>query len=670
MALMPVGELFKEAERLQESGHLDQASQLYKTWLAFNPSDEVRHAVYFNYSVVLSRLGDKPGAINALRECIQLKPDFHPAYINLGRALEDCGQTGLAITKWLELLKLMSPISGETVRHKLMLLQQMGRVLEANNLDAPAEDALRQSLDIKAEQPEVIQHWIALRQRQCKWPVVEAWDGVPEKTLMAGISPLSAAVMLDDPMFQLARNYRYGRDSIGIPTASLPSFEPRRRRGGRGKLKIGYVSSDLREHAVGFGLAEVMELHDRERFEVHAYYCGIPRVDPTRERIRKAVDQWVDISAMSDDAAAEHIAGDEIDILIDVNGYTRDARTAVFARRPAPIIANWFGFPGTMGTPYHNYIIADPYVVPDGEEIYFSEKVVRLPCYQPNDRKRPVADRIPTRAEQRLPDDAFVFCCLNGSQKFTPGMFRLWMHILTQVPSSVLWLLTSTKETDERIRLMAQNCGVAPERIVFAEKEPNPQHLARYRLADVFLDTFPYGAHTTAADALWMGVPVLTVPGRTFASRVCAGLVTAAGLPELVCKTPGEYATQAIALGKDTDKVAALRARLDASRATSLLFDTPRLVTSLEQLFETMWADFEAGHLPIPDLTNLDAYAEIGVALNLAPDAGQEQDFRARYEERLRAANRNYRLHPDGRLWPGEAADGARIEKRILKRVV
>ncbi|CAN0407175.1 unnamed protein product, partial [Phaeothamnion confervicola] len=270
-----------------------------------------------------------------------------------------------------------------------------------------------------------------------------------------------------------------------------------------------------------------------------------------QERIRANVDAWTDITKLSDDEAAQRIAEDEIDILVDLNGFTRDARTAVFARRPAPIIVNWFGFPGTMGSPYHHYIIADPYIIPEGDEIYYSEKVLRLPCYQPNDRKRPVAERTPTRAEQGLPDDALVFCCLNGSQKNMPVLFQLWMHILGQVPGSVLWLLSATNDTNDRLRAVAQQCGVAPERLIFAEKEPNPQHLARYRLADVFLDTFPYGAHTTAADALWMGVPVLTIPGRSFASRVCADLVRAAGLADLVCATPAAYAEKAIALAND-----------------------------------------------------------------------------------------------------------------------
>lgn len=671
MTSLPIGMLFSEAEKLETSGQVDKAAQLYKSWLAFNPSDPFVHTAYFNFGVVLSRTGDKIGAINALRECIRIKPDFHPPYINLGRLLEDSGQTGLAISQWLELVKLMGEVSGESVRHKLMLLQQLGRVLEGVNMDAPAEDALRQSIDIRADQPEVVQHWIALRQRQCKWPVIMGWDGVAAKTLMAGISPLSTAVMLDDPMFQLTRGYSYCRSSIPMPATEPPSFEARRRRGRGGrKLRIGYVSSDLREHAVGFGIAEVMGLHDRQRFEIHAYYCGIEREDSTKERIRGCVDSWTDITKLKDDDVAQRIEQDEIDILIDLNGYTRDARTGVFARRPAPIIANWYGFPGSMGTPYHHYIIGDPNVIPEGDEIYYSEKVVRLPCYQPNDRQRAIAKEPATRAQQNLPEDAFVFCCLNGSQKITPGIFQLWMHILAQVPDSVLWLLSSTKDTNERLGQIAQHCGVAPERLIFAEKVPNPQHLARYRLADVFLDTHPYGAHTTAADALWMGVPVVTIPGRSFASKVCAGLVRSAGLPELVCHTTADYAALAIEFGKDRAKVAALRKQLDEGRMTSLLFDTPRLVASLEDLFCGMWDDFEAGRLPVPDLTNLDTYAEIGVELNLRDDAPTTpEEYRARYEERLRSWNRNYRLHPDSRFWTGEAGE-PRSEKQKLRRVI
>lgn len=661
MTHLPINDLFKEAERLEFSGDVGKAADLYKSWLALNHTDALVHAAYFNYGVALSRTGDRAGAINAMRECIRIKPDFHPPYINLGRLLEDSGQAGSAVAQWLELLKNLSSLTGETLRHKLMVLQQIGRVLEGAHHDGPAEDALRQSLDLKVEQPEVAQHWIALRQRQCKWPVIEGWDGVAPKALLSNISPLSTAVMLDDPMFQLARGWRYARDSVPVPDTAFPDFAHRRGRDATRKLRIGYVSSDLREHAVGFGLAEVMELHDRSRFDIRAYYCGIPRVDPTQERIRASVDAWCDINGLSDDAAAARIAADEVDILIDVNGFTRDARTAVFARRPAPVIVNWFGFPGTMGTPYHHYIVADPFVIPAGDEIFYSEKVLRLPCYQPNDRRRPVAEHVPGRTEEGLPEAAFVFCCLNGAQKITQPMFDLWMRILGDVPDSVLWLLDSTPDTNARLRRLAAQRGISGDRIVFAPKKPNPEHLARYRLADLFLDTYPYGAHTTAADALWMGVPILTIPGQSFASRVCADVVQAAGLSELICPTADAYVDRAIALARDPAKVAHYRAHLDAGRHTSVLFDTTLLVRSLEGLFEIMWRDFEADALPRPDLANLDVYGEIGVAMNLEP--GTElpaRDCRDRYRERLAAADRAYPVAPDRRLWSGAAPASAR----------
>lgn len=617
MGHMPIGDLFREAELLEHAGGHERAVDLYKTWLALNPDDQHLHAAYFNYSVALAKAGDRAGAINALRECIRLKPDFYPPYVNLGRLLEDSGRDGAAIAQWLELVKGLPQVNGNAVRHKLLVLKQIGRVLEAAHHDSAAEEALQQSLDLKLEQPEVIQHWIALRQRQCKWPVIEGWDGVPARALLAGISPLSAAVMLDDPQFQLARACRYAREMVPVPELAPFDFAQRQREDRKRKLRIGYVSSDLREHAVGFGLAEMLELHDHERFEIHAYYCGIDRDDPTRARIRASVDHWLDIRTLSDDAAAQRIHADGIDILIDLNGYTRDARTGVFARRPAPVAVNWFGFPGTMGTPYHHYIIADPFLVPEGQEIHYSERVLRLPCYQPNDRKRPVSSRPSQRAEEGLPETGFVFCCLNGSQKITRAMFGLWMQILAAVPDSVLWLLDSTAATNARLRHLAGEHGIAPERLCFAPKRPNPEHLARYRLADLFLDTYPYGAHTTAADALWMGVPVVTVAGESFASRVCGDVVSAAGLPELVCQSGADYVARAVELARQPARLGELRRRLDIGRETSLLFDTPRLTRSLEALFAQMWADFQGGRLPMPRLPRSDVLLEIGTELNL-----------------------------------------------------
>lgn len=651
MQQLTIVELFTEALRLERSHEPLKAADLYKAWIARNAGSQLLHAVYFNYGVALSKLGDHAGTINALRECIRLKPDFYPPYINLGRTLEDTGQLGTAVAEWLTLVNSLPGVNGDSVKHKLMALQQLGRVLEATNNDAAAEDALKQCLEINSTQGEVIQHWVALRQRQCKWPVIEGWEHVEAKALMRQISPLSLANLADDPMFQLAKAYRYAKDTIGIPNSPQRrgwSSAPRR---DLRKLRIGYVSSDLREHAVGFGMTDVLETHDKTQFEIFAYYCGISRSDPTQSRIKNSVDHWAEINGLSDQQAADKIVEDRIDILVDLNGYTKDARTRVFALRPAPIIANWFGFPGSMGSPYHHYLIADPYIIPEGHDLYYSEKVLRLPCYQPNDRRRPVAGRRPMRKDERLPENAFVYCCLNGMQKTTPAVFRSWMNILGQVPGSVLWLLGGTGDTNARLGQLAEQHGIAQDRLFFAEKRPNPEHLARYPLADVFLDTYPYGAHTTAADAMWMGVPVLTVPGRSFASRVCGSLVRAAGLDELVCPTADVYVTRAIEFGKNREKLAAAKQRLVAGRDTCLLFDTENLTRHLEGLFRQMWNDFETGALPVPDLANLDVYFDVGLDLNLEDVGGLTDDaYRRRYQDKLDIWHRTYPIKSDSRF--------------------
>jgi predicted O-linked N-acetylglucosamine transferase (SPINDLY family) len=647
--LLSIADLVSCAGQLESFGQKKLVADLYKTWIAHNSSDTLLHAAYFNYGVALSDIGDRPGAIIAFQECIRLRPDFLPCYINLGRVFEDSGKPSEAVTLWLKLVQNLSAVNGESVAHKLTALEQIARVLEGANNDAPAEDALRQSLDINPNQTKVLQHWISLRQRQCKWPVLVESDRVSRKQLLTGVSSLSLQCLADDPMFQLATAYQYGKKIVGMPAAMLHTQPVR---GDRVKLRIGYVSSDLREHAVGFAMTDVIEQHNRENVEVFAYYCGINRADATQQRIMKAADHWVDIGNLDDDQAAAKIAADGIDILVDLNGYTKDARTKVFARRPAPIGVNWFGFPGTMGTPYHHYIIADATIIPPEHEIHFSEKVLRLPCYQPNDRKRVVAAQRPSRADVGLPDNAFVFCSLNGSQKTTPRTFRRWMMILGAVPDSVLWLLSTTDETNERLRQAASASGIAPERIVFAQKLPNAEHLARYPLADLFLDNSPYGAHTTAADSLWMGVPIVTFTGRTFAARVCASVVRAAGLEEFACPTPEAYVASAIELAHDRDKLAAIKARLIAGRDSCLLFDTPRLVGALEDLYRQMWSDFKRGALPAPALHNLDVYHEVGLGLDLENiEVLSDDDYTMLYREKLAEWHRCYPILPDGRLW-------------------
>lgn len=654
---LPIADLINCAAQLESFGQKQFVADLYKTWIAHNSGDSLLHAVYFNYGVILADIGDRAGAIIAFQECIRLRPDFRPSYINLGRVFEDSGQTGAAVTQWLKLVQDLSAINGQSVAHKVTALEQIARVLEAAINDAPAEDALKQSLDINPHQTKVLQHWISLRQRQCKWPVLAEWERVSRKHLLTGISSLSLQCLADDPMFQLATAYKYAKTAIGMPA---PMQHTPAGRHDRRRLRIGYVSSDLRAHAVGFAMTDVIEQHNRENVEVFAYYCGINATDATQQRTMKAVDHWTDINNLDDDQAAAKIAADGIDILVDLNGYTKDARTKVFARRPAPIAVNWFGFPGTTGTPYHHYIIANSAIIPPEHEIYFSEKVLRLPCYQPNDRKRVVAAQRPSRVDAGLPENAFVFCSLNGMQKTTPRTFRRWMMILGSVPDSVLWLLSATDETNERLRQAAAMAGIAPERIVFAQKLPNPEHLARYPLADLFLDSSPYGAHTTAANSLWMGVPIVTFAGRTFAARVCASVVHAAGVEELDCPTPEAYVAKAIELAHNRDKLAAIKTKLVAGRDSCLLFDTPRLVGALEDLYRQMWSDFKRGTLPVPDLHNLDIYHEIGLGLDLENiEALSDEAYISLYREKLAEWDSSYPIRPDNRLWRETVREGA-----------
>jgi predicted O-linked N-acetylglucosamine transferase (SPINDLY family) len=488
----------------------------------------------------------------------------------------------------------------------------MARVLEENQHDGPAEAHLKASLELDPRQREAMQHYVALRQRQCLWPVVTPFEGVDRRAMVAGMSPLSIAAYTDDPLLQLGIAADYCRQDVAVsPADIIRTHWSATGRGAGERLRIGYLSSDLRHHAIGYLMAEVFELHDRSKVEIFAYYCGIPAEgDAIQARYRASADHFIDISALSPQEGARRIADDGIQILIDVNGYTREGRTKLVALRPAPVIVNWLGFPGTMASPHHHYIIADDWIIPPDNEIYYTEDVRRLPCYQPTDRTRAIAPT-PTRAEVGLPEEGTVFCCFNGAHKITRFVFLRWMTILGRVPGSVLWLLDGHGDSNQRLKAEAERHGIAPERIIFAGKLRNPEHLARTKLADLVLDTTPYGAHTTASDALWVGVPVLTISGRSFASRVCGSLVRAAGLPELVCVSAGDYVDRAVALGRDPARLKRLREKLAENRDRSTLFDVPGLVRALEGLLEGMWADCLAERLPRPDLANLDVLAEM-----------------------------------------------------------
>ena len=657
---LSLADLMQSAETLMGAGLVAQAVELYKTWIAFNEANPLVHLACFNYAVALRQSGDVVGTIHALQACLKLNPDFGPGYINLGRAFEDCGQIDQAVRQWAAFADATGEITPEKLGHRLMALQHAGRVLEGAGRLEEAEAILWQAIELQPMKPEAAQHWLSIRQHLCKWPVVTPSAHVTLRQLTDAQSPLTLGCYVDDPLFQLARAYRYNKTLVGRPDISGVPRKPVRMKSGSGqRLRIGYVSSDLRQHAVGFALSEVLELHDKKNVEVFAYYCGDACVnDATQERIKGAVDNWREIAALSDIDAAKLISNDEIDILVDVNGYTKHARTAIFAYRPAPVIVNFCGYPGSMASPYHQYMITDGYIIPPENEIYYTEKVLRIACSQPVDRKREIAAR-PTRTEAGLPENAFVYACFNGMQKITEECFARWLAILSATPDSVLWLLGENDSASNRLRQKAGEAGIAPERIIFAPKIPNPRHLARIALADLFLDTFPYGAHSTAADAITMGLPVLTVPGKTFPARFCGSIVSAAGIPDLICASPDEYVQRAVALARDRKALAAIRETLAQKRDTCVLRDMPALARRLEELYAQMQGEAERGETPVPDLTNLDVYYEIGAELiQAAPTFEDEAAYRRRYGEKLAQWHDFSPLPSDARLWQAPKAGG------------
>jgi predicted O-linked N-acetylglucosamine transferase (SPINDLY family) len=657
---LSVAELIQMAEALKQAGETSRIVGLYETWVRHNEDNPLLYAVLFNYGVVLTDEGKLEAARESLERAITINPEFLPAHINLGRVLERLGMTAQAVLRWSAMVDKLGAVNGAAITHKTTALNQMARVLEAGNQDASAETMLRQSLDIDRDQREAVQHFLALRQRQCEWPIVTPWERVSRATLMGGISPLSTAAYTDDPMLQLAVSWNHSRCDVGAPATEMVTSHAAAERHD-GPLRIGYLSSDLREHAVGYLMAEVFELHDRGTVEIFAYDCGPPSNDALQARFKASADHWLRISELDDAASARRIAEDGVQILVDVNGYTREGRAKLVALRPAPVIVNWLGFPGSMGSPHHHYVIADDWIIPEEHEIYYSERVLRLPCYQPNDRKRVVAPRRPTRRDMKLPESGTVFCCFNGAHKISRFTFERWLTILSRVPGSVLWLLASTEAAHEALRRFARECGIAPDRLIFADKMVNADHLARYPLADLFLDTAPYGAHTTASDALWMGVPVLTLSGRSFAARVCGSLVRAAGLPELICETPEDYVDRAVALGRDAALLRRYRERLAAGRDACTLFDTPRLVRGLEDLYRQAWTDYQGGRLPLPDLRNLDVYLELGGEENHDEVEVQAiKDYPAWWRAKLARRDRFRPVSPDGRLWTEDAAEPAR----------
>jgi protein O-GlcNAc transferase len=383
-----------------------------------------------------------------------------------------------------------------------------------------------------------------------------------------------------------------------VSSVCPPAKDPARmtRRHEHGKIRVGYVSTDFYGHAISYLIAEALELHDGNRVEITGISIGRDDNTEIRRRLVRAFDRFLDCRLLSDNDVVRAIRDAEIDILIDLNGFTSNARTGIFAMRAAPVQVNYLGYPGTMGAPYMDYIIGDKVIFRKSDERYYSEKLVRLPfCYQPNDRRREISTRRLSREDAGLPRDGIVFCCFNNSSKILPDVFQCWMRILQRVNGSVLWLLVEDPTARSNLEMQASSCGLGAGRLVFARMTDTSEHLARHRLADLFLDTVPYNAHTTGSDALWAGLPVLTRIGTTFAGRVAASLLEAVGVPDLITHSREEYEELAIELALDRKKLKRVKDKLEKHRSTAPLFDTPLFVRHLEAAYVAMHERYRAG---------------------------------------------------------------------------
>ena len=470
-------------------------------------------------------------------------------------------------------------------------LARLAEVLKVSGHLEEAKAAYERLLLLQPENVAASAGLAHVRQHLCEWAGIEAlWDVVRQAIRHGhptGITPFSVLSIDTTAQEQQVCARAWARQEFGWISDQHAVMAPRTRVQNE-LLRLGYLSWDYHEHATAYLMAEVFELHNRDQYSVTAYSLGPEDGSAIRKRIRGACDAFVDIAALSDADAARRIADDGIDILIDLKGYTLGSRAPILAYRPAPVQVNWLGFPGTMGTPCIDWILADPFIIPVGAENHYDERVYRLPdCYQPNDRRRAVA-AAPTRAACGLPGSGVVFCCFNQAYKILPDTFAAWMRILMRVPGSVLWLLETNPMAARNLRSSAAAQGVAAERIQFAPRRPLADHLARYRVADLALDTFPYTSHTTASDALWAGCPLVARAGDTFASRVSGSVLHAAQLPELITHTVEAFEEKAVQLALDTDRLANLRQYLDEKRMTLPLFDAPRFVANLEAAYQAI----------------------------------------------------------------------------------
>jgi len=540
---------------LTEQGKPEEAAGCYEAAIRLRPESV---PIYNLLGCVYSRMGRLDEAVDCLRTAIALQPDYADAHHNLGNAWRMHGARGEALQCFEEAYRLRP---GDPVIQEAMLCE---------------------------------------KQELCDWRGLEELVASRRRNLAGrdarAVNPFGMLSIPSARAEQLRCARAYSAELVRPIARDNPQFSFDR--GARDRLRIGYLSANFHKHAIAYLVAELFELHNRDRFEIRAYSYGPDDGSPMRARLKCAFDSFTEVSALSHAEAARAIHADGTDILVDLTGHTENARLEIAALRPAPVQVHLIGYPGTLGADFIDYLIADRFVVPAEHAGDYHERLVRLPgSYLINDRQRPIA-ATPQRVELGLPEDGFVFCCFNHAYKIMPTVFSAWMRILRGTPGSVLWLFESNQWAMRNLRRMSAEHGVEPSRLIFAPTLPHAEHLGRLRAADIFLDTFPYNAHTTARDALWAGLPLLTCAGDTFASRVAGSLLTAVGLPELITTTLEEYEALGLGLARSPDRLLDLRGRLARNRETAPLFDTPTYVRNLESAYEAMWRNYISGSGP------------------------------------------------------------------------
>jgi predicted O-linked N-acetylglucosamine transferase (SPINDLY family) len=546
-------------------------ARLYRDWIVANPGAPYLCGAWFNLGVALARGGHRENAIAAYRQALALKPDLTAASINLGILLEATGHTMAALETWGRAL--------QPDESRVALLNQRARVLENLGELAEAEAALRASLLTSPEQPDAIHHWVHIRQKMCLWPVLSLiGQGLSPAVLLRNSGPLAVMALTDDVEIQAAAAESWiQRKTQAVPAISTPEDYQHKR------IRVGYLSSDFCSHAMSYLIAELFERHDRSRFDVYGYCSSPEDGSGVRLRIKAAFDHFRIVRHLSDEQAARVIREDEIDVLVDLNGLTAGARMQILRFRPAPVQVTYLGFVGPVPLPELDYLLCDDFVIPAAQAGAYRPKPLAVgPVYQCNDNQRQIG-RGMSRDEVGLPDDRFVFCCFSNHYKITEEMFSAWMAIMRQADRSVLWLSSDSAWARENTCLAARQHDVAPERLIFATRTSPDLYMSRLQLADLFLDTFPYNAGTIASDALRMRLPLITLCGRSFASRMAARLLDALGAHQGITGSLDEYVATAARLATDE------KAYLEFKN----LF-TPEVWSATLGNIERFTADFEA----------------------------------------------------------------------------